>query len=193
MWYNRRTKWNLFRGRSDLFICCTFSNQQKLSNNKRGKSRQNYCRPGPFLLTGGPNKVGKRAGGAFEQVLGLGAGSILEFSTRVFWAGFAKVDFGQSLNDFSSRLRILSLLASVSTVVSSSIFDLFLLFLFFFSNFLTLVYSLRNMFTWVENICAIISSSTSERRKKQNKQTNKYWSKIKIKPSHHLDNNHQLE
>ena len=155
MWYNRRTKWNLFRGRSDLFICCTFSNQQKLPNNKRGKSRQNYCRPGPFLLTGGPNKVGKRAGGAFEQVLGLG-GKILEFSIRVFWAGFAKVDFGQSLNDFSSRLRILSLLASVSTVVSSSIFDLFLLFLFFFSNFLTLVYSLRNMFTWVENICAII-------------------------------------
>ena len=100
--------------------------------------------------------VGSGAGGAFEEVFGF-EGTILESvwrthleresPIRVFRAGSVNADFGQSLNDFSTRLKALSRLASVSTFVSFSIFGLSLPFLLFLRFVLMSLQFLRNMFT----------------------------------------------
>ena len=119
-----------------------------------------HCRPGPFLLTAELTKAGSWplavAGEVVfgevllseERSLFSSGGSRLEGAgLGVFGSSSDQPGFGTSLDNLSSGLKDLCLLASILKYFSSTIFDFFLRFLLFFRKLSTLEQFWRNIFT----------------------------------------------
>ena len=119
-----------------------------------------HSRPGPFLLTAELTKAGSWPQAVVDEVvfgevllseerslLSSGGSRLEEAGPGVFGSRSGQPGLGTSLDNFSSGLKDLCLLASILKYFSSAIFDFFLRFLLFFRKLSTLEQFWRNIFT----------------------------------------------